>query len=159
LANYPTWVASLTVRDGAQRASTIQFRVPEVTAKLYFAAVDKAARDATAIGLLFAAFLTLTSGVEQMRSVTVMDETAPVTYPAEAILRGNKIVVGYHSGAQDPKITVPARDATAYTQKEDSIEIDITAAGDFADWITLFESTALGPQGLAVEVFKAYLND
>jgi len=159
MANYPTWFASLTVRDGAQRASTIQFRVPEATAKLYFAAADKAARDATAIGLLFAAFLTLTGATEQMRSVTVQDEAAPVSYPAETVLRGNKIVAGYHSGAGDFNITVPARDETAYTQKENSIEIDIAAAGDFADWITLFESTALGPNGLAVDVFKAYVND
>ncbi len=159
MANFPTWFCSLTVRDGAQRPSTITFRVPEATAKLYFAAVDKAARDATAIGLLLDGFLTLTSGVEESRSVTVRDEQAPVTFPDEAVLRGNKIVVGYHTGAEDNKITIPARDGTAYTQKEDSIEIDITAAGDFADWVTLFEAAALGPTGLAVDVFKAYLND
>lgn len=159
MTNYPTWYASMTVRDGAQRPSTLSFRVPEATAKLYFAAADKAARDATAIGLLFAGFLTLTKGVEESRSVTVRDETSPLVYPDEDVLRGNKIVVGYLTGAQVAKITIPARDGTAFTQKEDSIEIDITAAGDFADWITLFEATALGPNGLAVDVFKAYLND
>ena len=159
MANYPTWYCSLTVRDGAQRPSTITFRVPEATAKLYFAAADKAARDATAIGLLFDGFLTCTEGVEEARSVTVRDEQAPVTFPLDSVLRGNKIVVGYHTGAEDNLISIPARDATAYTQKADSIEIDISAAGDFADWITLFEASALGPTGLAVDVFKAYLND
>lgn len=159
MANFPGWTASITLRDGADRPSTVQFYVPEATAKLYFAAADKAARDATAIGLLFAAVLTLTGMVEESRSVQVTDITSPYTIPAETVLRGNKLVLGYLSGARSFTISFPGRDTTAYTPKADSIEVDFEDAGDLADFITLFESTALGITGLAVSVNKAYVND
>lgn len=159
MANYPNWVASITFRDGADRPSTVQFYVPEATAKLYFAAADKAARDATAVGLLFAAVAKCTSMVIESQTCSVIDVTSPYTLPAEDVLRGNKIVIGYLSGPRQFTLTIPGRDESSYTPKADSVEIDYEAAGDFADFITAFESACLGITGLAVSVVKAYVND
>lgn len=159
MANYPRWEASITLKDGANRTSTVSIFVPEATAKLYFAAADKAARDATAIGGFFADVLTVSSMVEVDRSVRVVDVTAPVTIPAETVLRGNKIVLLGQTGAQGYKLTIPGRDATAFTPKPDSIEIDIEAAGDLADFITSLEAVALGVGGLSVDVQKGLVND
>lgn len=159
MATYSRWLASLTVVDGANRPSTIQFFVPEATAKLYAAAANEAARDATAIGLLFAALETVTAAAKSQRSVQFIDEYAPVTIPSESVLRGNKLVLGYQGGADMYRLTIPARDATAYTPKTDSIEVDFAAAGDLADMITLLESTAIAKNGASVNVVKAYVND
>ncbi len=159
MANYPEWYAEMTVMDGVQRTSTMSFRVPEATAKLYVAAADKAARDATAIGVFFAALLETTLCAEVSRRVYVIDKNMPVGAVDDTVLRGNKIVVGYQSGAGNFTFTIPGRDGTSYTQKPDEPEIDITASGDFKTFYESFETVCLGPNGIAVDVTKAYLND
>lgn len=159
MANYEMWEFSLNLRDGADRPSSVQARVPKTTAQLYFAAADKAARDATAIGLIFAALLTVTGMVEESRSVTVMDVNSPYTIPDETVLRGNKIVLLGLTGAKGYKLTLPGRDPTSYTPKADSIEIDIAATGNLADLITLLDAGILGSNGVAVNITKGYVND
>lgn len=159
MANYPSWVAEIGLIDGVTRHSTMSFRVPEATAKTYMAAADKAARDATAIGLLLSACLTVTSMEETYRRVYVEDLNSPVGDVADTILRGNKIVVGYQSGPGNFTFTIPGRDGTAYTQQADKVSLDLSATDAFTDFISLVESTALGPGGLAISVTKAYLND
>ncbi len=159
MANYPKWYAEIGLRDGVLRNSRMVFRVPEATAKLYFAAADKAARDATAIGGLLTACLTVTQMTETYRKVWVEDETAPVTTLADTILRGNKVTVGYESGADNFVFTIPARDASAYTQNADQLSIDIEAAGDFKTFYELVETVCIGPTGLSLNVTKAYIND
>lgn len=94
MANYPAWYCEIGLIDGALRKSSVVFRVPEATAKLYMAAADKAARDATAIGGLLTKVLTVTQMAETFRKCWVEDKTAPVSAVADDILRGNKIVVG-----------------------------------------------------------------
>jgi hypothetical protein len=159
MANYPKWYASMTLRDYANRPSVVNVRVPEATAKLYFAAADKAARDATAIGLLFAGLLTVTEMVEESRSCYVQDETAPVVLPATGVVRGNKAVLLGETGAEGYRLSIPGRKAASYTLKTNSIEIDIEADGDFKDFIALLETAALGVGGLAVAITEAILND
>lgn len=159
MTNYPQWSAEITVRDGVGRDATVQFYVPEATAKLYFAAADKAARDATAVGQLFAAVKLCMSGSEVSRKVWVQDLTAPVTNVADDILRGNKIAVGYQAAGRNYTFTIPTRNASSYTQKTDSIEIDLGAAGDFADFVTAFNATCLSVNGTGATVTKAKLND
>jgi hypothetical protein len=159
MANYPSWVAEIGLQDGVNRRSTMAFYVPEATAKLYMAAADKAARDATAIGTFLTLCLTVTEMTEVYRRVYVQDLTSPVSALDDDILRGNKIVVGFQSGPKNFTMTIPGRDATAYTQKADSPEIDISAAGDFKTWYEAFETACLSIDGLSVDVTKAYLND
>lgn len=159
MANYPKWFASMTLRDYANRPSVVAIRVPEATAKLYMAAADKAARDATAIGLYFAGLLTVTEMVEESRSVYVMDETAPVTLPATGVVRGNKAVMLGETGAEGYRLSIPGRDASSYTLKTNSIEVDINADGAFKDFIALLETVALGVGGLSVSITEAILND
>lgn len=159
MTNYPKWVAEITVRDGVGRDSTVQFYVPEATAKLYFAAADKAARDATAIGTLFTDVMACMSGAEVQRKVWVEDLTSPVTNPSDDVLRGNKIAVGYQAAGRNYTFTIPTRNPASYTQKTDSIEIDLAAAGDFADFVTQFNAVCLSVNGTAATVTKAKLND
>lgn len=159
MANYERAVASVTVVDGANRPSVVQVYVPLATAKLFWAAADKAARDATAIGVLFAKLAAVTAGVIQSTSVTLIDETAPISIPAETVLRGNKLVLALASGTDVYRLSIPARDATAYTPKADSIEVDFAAAGDLADFISQLETVSIGKNGLSQDVIKAYVND
>jgi hypothetical protein len=159
MANYEQWEASMTLRDGADRPSTVSIFVPKATAQAYFAAADKAARDATAIGGWFAKVLTVSAMVEESRRVTVIDLNAPYTIPDEAVLRGNKIVLLGQTGPKPYKLTIPGRDATSYTPKTDSIEIDVDAAGDLKTFIESTETVALGSGGVAVDVQKALVND
>jgi len=159
MANYPQWYMSMTLRDYANRSSVVKIRIPEATAKLYFAAADKAARDATAVGLLFGALLTVTEMVEESRSCYVQDETSPVTLPATGIVRGNKAVLLGETGSEGFRLSIPGRDPASYTLKTNSIEIDIEAAGDFKDFIALLEAAALGVGGLSVAITEAVLND
>lgn len=159
MAAYEEAYAEITTIDGVNRTSTTTWRVPIATAKTYLAAADRAARDATAIGLLFAAFLQCTLSSMQSRRVYILDKDAPIAPIADTVLRGNKLVVGYESGGKNYTFTIPARDGTAYTQNPNEPTVDITAAGDFADFITALESTVVGPNNIAVDVTKAYLND
>lgn len=159
MANYPRWLASMTLRDYAQRDSVWQIYVPEATAKLYFAAADKAARDATAIGVLFGYLLTVSKMSEVQRQVSVVDETAPVAAVASGVFRGNKIVMYGQTGPDGWTLSVPGRDETAYTLQTNNIDIDIEAAGDFKTFYEQVEVVALGKGGLAVAVQAAQVND
>lgn len=160
MANYPKWFASMTLRDNADRTSIWQIRVPEATAKLYFAAADKAARDATAIGLLFAQVLLCTDMVLESQGVTVLDETAPLTLPASGVARGNKIVLLGEAGPDPWKLTIPGRKASAFTLKTNSVEIDIDEAGALNSLIALIMTTGIGTNnGLAINVLEGMIND
>lgn len=161
MANFPQYLASVTVRDGAGRDGVVQLYVPLASGQAYWAAADKAARDATAVGQLLSKAVAATGGVEVQRSVSLMDITDPVTLPDEDILRGNKVVIGYRSSGRAFTLTLPCRtgDVADYTQKPDSIEIDIDAAGDLKTFIQAMEATALSITGSSVDVVKAYVND
>lgn len=159
MANYPTWVAEIGLRDGVNRNSTVSFRIPEATAKTYMAAADKTARDATAVGLLLTAVKTLTLMSETYRRVYVQDLTKPIGAIADTILRGNKFTLGYESGAGQFSFTIPGRDPSCYVQNADELSLDIAATSALADFITLFESTCLGPSGLSVSANLGYIND
>lgn len=159
MANYPRWFATVNLRDNANRPSSVQFYVPEATAKLYFAAADKTARDATAIGQLFTKLLTTTEMAVESVSVSIVDETAPVVLPASGVVRGNKIVMNGLTGPDAFTISIPGRKAASYTLKTNSIDIDIEADGDFKTFMQAMEGACLGRGGLAVDIQEAYLND
>lgn len=161
MANFPVYEVGVTVRDGAGRDSVISMYVPLATFQAYAAAADKAARDATAVGGLLSKAVAATGGAEVKRYASIADITDPVTLPDEDILRGNKIVIGYRSGGRAFTMTLPCRTGLVadYTQKPDSIEIDITAAGDLATFITAFNAAAVSISGSSVVVDKAYVND
>lgn len=159
MANYPRWLASMTLRDYAERDSVFQVYVPEATAKLYFAANDKAARDATAIGTMFAALLDCTQMEEVQRAVTVIDEKAPVPSAADGVARGNKIVMYGQTGPDGWTQSIPGRDPAAYTLKTNSIEIDIEAAGYFKTFYESLQTVCVGKGGLAIDVQSAAIND
>lgn len=159
MANFPRYLASITVKDNANRPSTASWFVPFATAQTYWAAADKAARDATAIGLLFQKALACMEGVEVSRQVTLIDETDPYALPASGVVRGNKIEVAGTGGGKPYIMSLPTRKAASYTLKANSIDIDITAPGDFATYLTALEATAVDSNGNSINITKAYLND
>lgn len=159
MANYPRWLASVTLRDYALRDSVFQVYVPEATAKAYFAAADKAARDATTIGGLMTALSTVSKMKEVQRSVTIIDETAPVADADTGVARGNKIVMYGQAGPDGWTLTIPGRDETAYTLKTDSIEIDVDADGDLKTFIQVLTVCAIGKNGYSIDVQSAAIND
>lgn len=159
MANYPRWMASITLMDNAERKSVVEFYVPEATAKLYFAAADKTARDTTALGVLFSDIQACTEMNLVQQMVSVVDELAPVTIPASGVVRGNKVVLAGQTGPNPFLVTIPGRDSTAYTLKTNSIEIDIEADGALKTLIQQIQTICVGIHGESVDIQKAYLND
>jgi hypothetical protein len=158
MANFERAKAYMTWKDGANRSTTTEFYVPLATARTFWAAANKAARDATAIGLLFAAAAQCSLLTLERTGVYLEDQESPITLPAKTALRGNKIVTGFLSNAKNYTFTLPGRDPTAYTPGS-GITIDFEAAGDYADFLTLFESTCISDNGGPVLVMEAYVND
>jgi len=159
MANVEHWVAQITLMDGVQRTSVMAFYVPEATAKLYFAATDKTARDATAIGQLFAKVLTVTEMQGAARRVYIEDKEDTLTALDDDVLRGNKIVVHAQTGGDPLTFTIPGRDATSYVQNSDKVTIDIEATSDFKTFYEAVEATCISRHGDAIVVVGANLND
>lgn len=159
MAIFNSWFATVTVKDGANRDSIISINVPAATAQAYLAAADDAARAASTVGALLTAAVAATGGAEVKRSVSIESITDPVTIPAEEVLRGNKVVLGVASGGANFTMTLPCRDASKYTPKPDSIEIDIDANGPLKTFIGLYNAGAVSVRGSSVRVTKAYVND
>lgn len=159
MANFPKYEASLTVKDNAGRPSVVSFYVPFATAQAYWAAADKAARDATTIGVFFTKLMACVDGVEVSRQVTLIDETDPFSLPASGVVRGNKIVIAGTGGGKPYIVSLPTRKASSYTLKPNSIDIDIEAVGAFATFVDAIGATAVDSNGNSINVTKAYLND
>jgi hypothetical protein len=158
MANFERAKAFITFKDGANRTSTVEWNVPLATARAYWAAANKGARDATAIGLLFAAAALCSLLVVERTGVYLEDQESPITLPAKTALRGNKIVTGFLSNAKNYTFTLPGRDPTKYTPSS-GITIDFEAEGDYADFLALFQSTCISDNGGPVTVMEAYVND
>lgn len=159
MANIEKWVMQITLKDGVKRDSSMAFYVPAATAKAYCAAADKAARDATVIGTMFADILACTQMTEVARRVYVEDQTDPVPAVADTILRGNKIVVQASAGGTPLTFTIPGRDPSSYTQDADHLTINIGSAGDFKTLIDAIAANCISVHGDSITVVGAYLND
>lgn len=139
MAEIARYLLSVTVVDGVNRDSVIQYYIKAADAKAYFAAADTAARAATAIGVLIQRVLAITLAGALKWAVSgefAQDDPRPID---DDVLRGNKLSFGLSSGGRGLTTTIPARNPAEYTQSADSLNISLTGGDGVQDWITQVE--------------------
>lgn len=122
------WVLSINCVDGVERPCGNSFYVPQADAVAYNAAANDAARLATDVGTFIDAYLAMTEAV--LVSVNVGKEVVadPIpAFPADTVLRGNKLQFFYGSGGRRGNFQIPARNAANYTQDAHNLDVSITA--------------------------------
>lgn len=152
----------VTVRDAAQRISTVRFNVSTAEAKNYVAAADQTARDATAVGTLLAAVRDATGGEKLFEGVQfgAYDDTETTPAKDSQFLRGNKWTVKYQAGGEKYQFTIPARSAVVpgTVFETDGISLDLTA-GLGLQLKTAADAVLLSKYGEAGTVYAIQAND
>lgn len=141
------YVAKQTFIDSTGKSSTIETRVSGASATTYLTAVDKAARDATSIGVYFNATAALSSAVEYQRSVEKVDEQDSVSDPVAGTYHFDKIAVSTRAGLDNYSATIPARKMAALTLADDGVTIDTADAGLVQAYVTALQAVALAKNG------------
>jgi hypothetical protein len=148
---------NMTFVDSAERRSTISPYVKENDAQAFVAAADEAARDATELGLMAAAFAELSEMTLEQRYVSYGDKynTAPPA-PNSGIYRGNKLTIHYRGSGRGFVITIPGRDDANLSLNGVNADISV---GDLGDLVTILENVAVDINGGAITVTSADVND
>lgn len=155
--------AYLQFWDSADRKVPWSVFISEANAKLYVAAADQAARDATAVGTL----LTRTRALSRLH---VLDygvrylhrEDTTVKPTDEEYLRGNKAVFMMTGlGGAARKNSIPGRHmGNIQAQPSNGLMVIVLDDGaSVADWVTSMEAVGLDQYGGALTVVQGYLND
>lgn len=142
------YVAEQTFVDGIKRAFSQKWHVTQANAEAWLTAADHAARDATNVGLLFAAERGMTDGVLTGQRVFLQYEPNTVAPAADTILRGNKLSIAVGSNTHTYVSTIGARKASAFTQGVDSLICSLTTPAAMATYVAAVESFALSPYDL-----------
>jgi len=152
MAEIARYILSITVIDGVNRESVIQYYVKSADAKAYMAAADTAARNATNLGVLINNVEALTLAGTMKWAISgefLQDDPRPI---ADDVLRGNKLLFHLASGGRGLISTIPARDPTAYTQDADSLSIGLAAGDDVNTWVTQVNAYVVDAFGNSVVV-------
>ncbi len=152
------WIASATYRDGVGRDSVVSIYVTESDAEEWINAMDETTRAATPIGVYFDKLDTMTAAALVSRTVTMQQVVDLPLNPADEVLRGNKLAVEFLSAGRGYVITIPARNPAAYTQKPDSLEVNLTS-GVVPAFIAAFEDVAISVNGAGVDVRRIRVAD
>jgi len=153
------WIAEQSFVDGIRRPFDQRWHVTEANAQAWLAAADHTARDATNIGLLFAAERGMTDGALTGQRVYLQYEPSTVGAIADTILRGNKLSVQINSNTHTYTSTIGARKQSAYTQGVDSLIVSLTTPAAIAAYVSAVESYALGPYDLPLLVTQIKVVD
>lgn len=148
------YVAKQTFIDSTGKSSTVETRVASAAATTYLTAVDKAARDATSIGALFAATAALSSAVEYQRSVEKIDEQDSVADAAAGVYHFDKIAVSTRAGLDNYSSTIPARKMAAIDLADDGVTIDTADGAEVQTYVTALQAVALAKNGATVSVTR-----
>lgn len=159
MAIFDKYVASTAGVDGANRPWSVSVYVDATDAKSYFAAADKATRDATKVGLLLAAIDNMMDAGATKHLIQLEELNDAIPVPSEDVLRGNKIDIFYSAGGRNFDFTIPCRKVDRYTQKENSIELELDTPAAMTGLITQIEDTLISVGGQAATVRSARLVD
>jgi len=142
------YVAEQTFVDGINRPFSQKWHVTQANAEAWITAADHTARDATNIGLLFAAERGMTDGALTGQRVFLQYEPSTVGAIADTILRGNKLSVAVNSNTHTYVSTIGARKQSSYVQGVDSLVVSLTTPAAMTAYVSAIESFALGPYDL-----------
>ena len=152
MAEIARYILSITVIDGVNRESVIQYYVKSADAKAYMAAADTAARNATNLGVLNNDVEALTLAGTMKWAISgefLQDDPRPI---ADDVLRANKLLFHLASGGRGLISTIPARNPAAYTQDADSLSIGLAAGDDVNTWVTQVNAYVVDAFGNSVVV-------
>jgi len=158
----PKWQATVTLRDSAQRDTSVSIYVSKTNADLWNNAANQAAREATPIGAWYLALLDMTQCNPISVSVASgLQENLPVT--PDSGLRGNKAVFTV-SGSTGTKqqTTIPAYIVLNLPVEDDNLTIDVglSTPTEWGAYKTAFLAVALTNEGNTVAGFiTGKLND
>jgi hypothetical protein len=159
-ASFTRWVLSITLVDGAERTSVATFYVKQADAVAYNAAADDAARDATTLGQFIFKYTALTdmyTVAHQVGKEVVINP--PPGFPADDVLRGNKLSFSTKHGGLGSAFTVPGRDATSYTQMGASVNILLDSPTNMDDFVTAYNATIIDAFGNASTIISGKVVD
>lgn len=148
------YVAKQTFIDSTGKSSTVETRVAGAAATTYLTAADKAARDATSIGVYFAKTAALSSAVEYQRSVEKVDEQDAVTDAAAGVYHFDKIAVSTRAGLDNYSATIPARKMSALNLADDGVTIDTSDSGAVQEYVTALQAVSVAKNGASVTVTR-----
>jgi hypothetical protein len=139
-----------------QKTSVIEWRIPEISVTNYNAAVDDAARAATAVGVLVAATDALTLGTRKQVAVgsRYVDSAALPPDPDAFVFPFDKFGIGFAAAGDNYVTSIPARDDSAITIGDDGVSVTLADGGAVAAWVTAFEAIVLSEELAAVTVTR-----
>ncbi len=135
---------SINLIDGVLRPCGNTFYISNEDALEYQVAGDDAARAASVVGVLVAAYLAITDG--NLVSVNVGEEVLPdppPSNPADTILRGNKLEFFRYGSGVKRAFETPTRVVGTFTQSTDSLQISITSPTAMSNFVTAYNATVL----------------
>lgn len=167
MAEVATYYATVTVADQAEKFSTVRLRVDATDGKAYVAAADKAARDATKVGLLQLAVFSLMKSSQYysfgLDSVMVNDA---FVYPAITTdtFNSDKLNISYRTSVgglpRNLDFSIPQREPTSFEFESNGVNVVLADGGDVEDLVTQIIDTMLSTYGTAVTaVNEVTVND
>lgn len=153
----------LAIGDSRQQVTDFMIRLLDADATAWLAAIGFPAKEATEAGQLMAAVAALSAGSVMSTSVEskFVDDAAVFPSPDLNVYNFDKINVGYRAGMDRYTVTIPSRDDVAYNVGGDGVTVIISGAGASAattDFVTAFNTTVEGKNGLAALIEKMYIS-
>lgn len=154
------WVLSINCVDGAERPCGNSFYVPQAEAVAWNAAADDAARVLTDIGVFIDAYLDESLAI--MVSVNVGKEiiSDPIpAFPANTVLRGNKLQFSTGAGGKRGVFNLPARNPANYTQDAHSLEVSVTVPLAMNSFVSDYDALVVDAFGNPSTILAAKVVD
>lgn len=159
MAEVSRYLLSISLIDGVNRTSVVQYYVSPTDGKAYVAAADAAARAATSVGALILAVTEMTDMQPLSWALTAeFEQDSPGPIPDD-ILRGNKLSFTLRSGGRNITTTIPGRKTSAYTQAVDSLNVALDTPTAMDNFVTAVNATVKDLFGNAVIVTKGKVDD
>jgi len=167
MAEVPAYYATVSVGDSAKKITTVRLRVDATDGKAYVAAADKAARDATKVGLLQLALfsLMLSSQYYSFGLDTVMyNDAFAYPDPETNAFNSNKLNVSIKTSVgglpRNLEFTIPQREPSSFEMESNGINVVLVDGGDVQDLCEQIVDTMLSSYGTAVtSVNEITVND
>jgi len=150
------WYAYCTFGDARQKSSTVRIRVPTLDAQAYGDALTQVLKDATEVGQMLLAIEEMSAANLLGKGVYLFTEDDAADYPAgdSGIYNFDKVGIHFTAGFDNYFMSIPARDATAYTVGADGVTLVNGLADDWEDFYTRFNALVLGKNGSQGTIYK-----
>ncbi len=170
MAEVAMYTAYVSVKDSANKLTSVECRVSDVDGKAYVAAADEAARALTKVGLLLipikALMLTGTANYYEVGVKTGFRNDGFVRPAADSeIFNSNKLNIAYQTSIgglpTNRDFTIPQRNTANYAMESNgtNVVIGAGATATITDLITQVADTLLSIFGTACNIVEITVND